>query len=217
MIVDVTFRNHTVKMNVSDPDCPIQQCWLKGSFYEQPMLAFIYDNRKEIGTDSLWIDVGAYVGNHSVFFAEICGADVQCFEPVYWREMVDNIISIKRNGCYWPESWALSNVVSEVLINLEKNGGMTRIYGKGKFKSWCCRLDGKRIAKDENVTLIKIDVEGHELEVLKGSVKTLKRHKPWLFVEIIGDTTAVDEFLLPLGYNRTHVFNATPTHLYKPT
>jgi len=35
-----------------------------------------------------------------------------------------------------------------------------------------------------NIDFIKIDVEGHELNVLKGAVKTLKRNKPILLVEL---------------------------------
>ncbi len=36
----------------------------------------------------------------------------------------------------------------------------------------------------ENVCLVKIDVEGHELEVLKGGVQTLQRERPVILVEI---------------------------------
>jgi len=36
----------------------------------------------------------------------------------------------------------------------------------------------------EKIDLVKIDVEGAELDVLKGSTKILKRHKPILLVEI---------------------------------
>ena len=35
-----------------------------------------------------------------------------------------------------------------------------------------------------NVAFIKIDVEGHELEVIKGAEKTIAREKPLLFIEI---------------------------------
>jgi FkbM family methyltransferase len=55
------------------------------------------------------------------------------------------------------------------------------------------------------ISFIKIDVEGHELEVLRGGIDTLRRHRPNLLVEIeqrhspvpIRDTF---EFLTALGY-----------------
>ncbi len=58
------------------------------------------------------------------------------------------------------------------------------------------------------VDLIKIDVEGSELPVLKGAVKMLERFHPYLIIEIQHETSedggykAVDilEFLEPLGY-----------------
>lgn len=36
----------------------------------------------------------------------------------------------------------------------------------------------------ERVALIKIDVEGHEIEVLKGGANTLRRSRPIVLVEI---------------------------------
>jgi hypothetical protein len=53
--------------------------------------------------------------------------------------------------------------------------------------------------------VIKIDVEGAELRLLKGAVKTLQRHSPHLVIENHGAETArgVVRFLLDAGY---HVF-----------
>ncbi len=36
----------------------------------------------------------------------------------------------------------------------------------------------------ESLGLIKIDVEGHELEVIKGAADTISRFKPWILIEI---------------------------------
>ena len=38
--------------------------------------------------------------------------------------------------------------------------------------------------KEHCVSLIKIDLEGHELEVIRGMIETLEKHKPGLVVEI---------------------------------
>jgi len=42
-------------------------------------------------------------------------------------------------------------------------------------------LDSQRF---EDVGFIKIDVEGHEIEVLRGGAKTIQRHHPHLLIEI---------------------------------
>lgn len=63
-----------------------------------------------------------------------------------------------------------------------------------------------------NVSFIKIDVEGHELAVLQGAMRTLSRDTPMLLVEIDRERHTRDSFaeivdlLLPLGY-RCHALH----------
>lgn len=40
------------------------------------------------------------------------------------------------------------------------------------------------LVKPEAVSLLKIDVEGSELSVLTGLVRTIQRHRPWIYCEI---------------------------------
>lgn len=40
------------------------------------------------------------------------------------------------------------------------------------------------VENEKHITLVKIDVQGHELEVLVGGTETLKKHSPILLVEI---------------------------------
>jgi FkbM family methyltransferase len=66
------------------------------------------------------------------------------------------------------------------------------------------RLDDQPFARNGPVDLIKIDVEGHELEVLKGGIETIRRCKPVLIVE---NNEAQQEEILELlgsmGYRAT--------------
>ena len=45
------------------------------------------------------------------------------------------------------------------------------------------KLDDLTILNDENIALIKIDVDGHELDVLKSGKKTIMKHKPFIYFE----------------------------------
>ena len=63
-----------------------------------------------------------------------------------------------------------------------------------------------------DVDLIKIDVEGHELDVILGARKTIKKYKPILIIEIEQrhikhDIRDVFEYICDLGYS-AHFLNA---------
>lgn len=64
--------------------------------------------------------------------------------------------------------------------------------------------------------VIKIDVEGMEMDVLQGAVNTLKKHKPLLYIETTTDDKLqlVYSFLKKFNYKSLKQFNATPTTLF---
>ena len=62
------------------------------------------------------------------------------------------------------------------------------------------------------VQLVKIDAEGHELNVLRGMTQLLSRDKPVLIIEV--SSREVDSFLEPLGYSRETLPNS-PNHIYR--
>ncbi len=71
-------------------------------------------------------------------------------------------------------------------------------------------------------TFIKIDVEGFELEVLKGARQLLTTARPELFLEMHGATlsekrrkvTEIVAFLADLGYSIDHVETGTRITMY---
>ncbi len=54
----------------------------------------------------------------------------------------------------------------------------------------------------KNIDLIKIDVEGHELAVLKNMLPWIQKFKPHILIEVIGDENAVElnKLFAPLQY-----------------
>nr|WP_245933001.1 FkbM family methyltransferase [Caballeronia novacaledonica] len=60
----------------------------------------------------------------------------------------------------------------------------------------------------ERVDFIKIDVEGMEMDVLKGAAETLKRCAPVLLVETLkSDANAIRTFLAGVGYADFYAVN----------
>jgi len=52
-------------------------------------------------------------------------------------------------------------------------------------------------------SFMKIDVEGHELPVLKGATETIKKHKPTIAIEIhdFSEDSETHQYLKSLGYS----------------
>lgn len=84
------------------------------------------------------------------------------------------------------------------------------------------RLDDQPFTRAFSIDLIKIDVEGHELEVLRGAQSTIMQHKPVLIIERNKNQAEIGNLLIPLGYrcsNFSELFGkalASPNLIYIP-
>ena len=77
--------------------------------------------------------------------------------------------------------------------------------------AFCCSIDALGIA--ERISLAKIDVEGHERQVLEGMRETIDRDRPTLIVE--GDDPAVAALLEEFGY-RGRSIEGTRNRIFTP-
>lgn len=158
--------------------------------------------------DMTFLDVGAQFGYYTLLAADRV-RDVVAIEPRASSRAV-LLENIKRNG--------LKNVVvvEEALFSGAVRGSMRkerfRVSPDGPIEA--ITLDSLCLSPD----IIKIDVEGAELDVLLGGKETLRAHKPILVVEIhthkIGTFdrhwTQVPDFLQDLGYTVTHLGQREP-------
>ena len=153
------------------------------SFYEADLLEYI----RGLGLGGTYVNVGAHVGNHSVFFAEYCACDeVISIEPddFNYELLVENtknrskVKPLHRAACdvdhgHCPVSFGEKSRISKVDFK-------TRIFSKF-HKCDCVTVDTLAVGK--NVSVIKIDVHGDPSLVLEGSQKTINRCKPILAVD----------------------------------
>jgi FkbM family methyltransferase len=186
-----------------------QRNWQRGRWYEGDMLRYIRDNY----AGGVYIDGGACIGNHTVYFATFCADRVIAVEPV------------PRNATHLRDNVALnelSNVtIIEAALGAEPGRGAMRHFG-GFHGQWTLEdgddvdvvtLDALAEQAGERVTLVKLDIEEGELNALKGAERLLTAHRPVLFIELKmqREQLEVSAFLHGYGYEQRHKFNASPT------
>lgn len=174
-----------------------------GEAWEKHTLDFI---RRFARTGSTAVDIGAHIGTLTLAMAEAVGpqGQVVAFEPQpkIFRELFYNMTlngAIAMNGSlniqyFWS---AVGNESGKVELSPSDpmNEGKTKLQGgTGQFVD-IIPLDSLKL---ENVSLIKIDVEGMEGQVLEGARETILKNQPVILIEI-GEPEAILE-LHRLGY-----------------
>lgn len=169
-----------------------QQILTEGTYYENDNLTFICkDWNNGIVSQNIAggciIDIGANIGNHTLFFFFECKIKKAfCFEPI---ESTYNIL--KRNI-------EINNLTSNVTlvksaVGASKSTASMTFYDKTNIGSTQITLDKDgnipvvsidSMQIEDNIKLVKIDVEGFEKGVIEGCKETLSRHKPYIMIEI---------------------------------
>ena len=128
------------------------------------------------------VDIGAHVGYWSRRL-------VQDYAYVYaFEAMPSHAECLKLNVVadnFELHNIALSNQLGTVNFTANSiNTGMCHVSETGEAV-FCQRLDHWQLS---DVDLVKIDVEGHELQVLQGAAETVQQCHPVLFMEILNTT-----------------------------
>lgn len=188
------------------------------TFYEIDLLRYMkFALPKQQG---VIFDVGANIGNHSVFFGSIMKHKVVCFEPnpPIYKILQDNL---KLNNIdHLSFQLGLGAQKGQFSIDADHEGaqsnvGAAKLYenNAGEIKVECMDAIGTTILKDnEQLVAIKADIEGMEAEMLKGAIKTINQHQPDVFLEIneAQQMQEIENILLPMGYERLYAYAGTP-------
>ncbi len=178
-------------------------CFDRNAFYEQAFL----DDIRALDRRGTYLDVGSNVGNHALFFARLCGAErVYAFEPLprYAARIEQNVAANAMEGVVRVMPFGLADVTGHREIEL--NGGRHPIETR--------RLDDLGDLAGV-VSVMKIDVEGMEEEVLRGGLARIGRDRPVIFAEANDDAqhAAVAAVLGASGYAASgRCWNASPTY-----
>jgi len=122
------------------------------------------------------IDIGAHVGywakNLTKHFKSVV-----CFEPVKenYECLLENVVNIQAYNCALGSQFGLGKMVNPAV----DNSGAWEL--KEGTEVQIMPLDDFNLIP----SFIKIDVQGSEMEVLKGAERTIRLHKPVVVVEAI--------------------------------
>lgn len=163
------------------------------------------------------LDIGANIGNHSLFFAEHF-AEVIAFEPnprtfrllQFNSELADNIRPVNMGAS--DAKGAVTAQVDHTNIGATTTDEALRLkHLNSKLSQVTFQLDciDSILGVRADIDFIKLDVEGHELKALHGCKDTLAASNAVIAFEAHADsfsngTSEVMEFLRDLGYRHFH-------------
>ena len=182
---------------------------------------------KLLDKDMNSIDIGSNIGLFSYFFS-LKSKKVFSFEPNYL--CYKTFLRRKISNCILHKCALSSKPLSKKLYFQKKNLGCGTLE-KENIKNWYNKRNNKydfttvevKKLDDYNfkkISLIKIDVEGHELEVLKGSINTIKKNLPSFLVEIEerhkkDNIKKVLNFFLKMNYKGFFIVNTKILNISK--
>ena len=169
------------------------------------------------------IDVGASDGIASKFFSRKLHANkIICFEPnkpyvqILKKLNIKNLV-IKPYGVsefkkyykvFFPRYKLLSKNLDLITYTYyDKKALLDQINLDFKFKKNISIVESKIYLKKirrikTKISLIKIDVNGHELSVIRGLSTLIKRDKPALIIETNKDIKIIGKFLKKYGFKK---------------
>lgn len=200
-VVEVAGGGKTARMFLDDERDLIQKHLLTGSFYEVEELELIAANF----AGGCFVDVGANIGNHSVYAGAVLGARrIVAFEPNprAARLLEINLALNGLEAISTTRHVGLSNDEGVAkLAQLDNNLGSARVSDAGSGSPIELARGDTLLAGIEDIGFIKMDVEGHEAMALEGLRETLTRCRPPLLVEVEDDQRdRVFELLESIGY-----------------
>ena len=180
MNATLEYANRQVTFRDCNPHDCIEGELTRGSWYELANLELI----RSLSVGGNYLDVGAYVGTHSMFFALFCPADhVYAIEAQgdICRKLQNNIAVNQIDNCTVYLYGIADKSGTARLERIDANrGGVKLNFGDDLDDVPVVTLDSLGF---QNIRLAKIDVEGGELKVLEGGKRTLLNVEH-LFVEI---------------------------------
>lgn len=201
----------------------------KNQFYEYPFLNLLARLHRR---GKLIVDGGANIGNHTVFFAGVIGAEVIAFEPQPFNyEFLDANVHLNRleekvdirKTALGDQPGRISLVqalpgnygsfTADMALVKPHDGQVD--FGTS-FDVHVSTLDAELDHYKSAISIIKLDLEGMEIDALRGARSVIRESMPVIAVECFTRTMyqRVRDFLATFGYFVIDSTNATPTFIF---
>lgn len=152
--------------------------------------------KKYIDPNKTILDIGANIGNHSIYFSKILNCKkIIAFEPQKELQYIfEKNIELNNINNIELCKFALSNSSNKLKIKtfLSNNLGATHfeISDDGNYEAKA--LDDLNLL---DVQFVKMDVEEHEYEVLCGGKQFFTQQRPVLYIEILKNSLKKNQTL----------------------
>lgn len=166
-------------------------------FKAQQDKAFVYDNILINGDDEAFVDLGAYDGDTVNEFVTACNGKYRkifAFEAdeKNYSKLVKNTKGLKNTELFNIAAWDKK----ETLLFEKRKGRSSKLSSSGNVSVQADRLDD---IINEEISILKMDIEGSEERAIAGSAGLIKKYRPKLYICAYHRNS--DMFALPLKIN----------------
>jgi len=164
------------------------------------------------------LDIGANIGNHTVYFSKLFNK-VLSFEPNPHPFKLLKVNTENYENIFISNFGLSNSRHSATFFTSKSNIGGSGLHGESvdEIQVQLETLDELNLNK-ENISFIKIDVEGHELQVLDGGSNFFKEHSPIVAFEqhshefFQGESLVINK-LKSFGYTSFYCIKTSPTYI----
>jgi FkbM family methyltransferase len=172
-LYSVTFRDDIVHF----PNKRVVRMFLNPKYHLDKLYETYCINNIEINNQDIIIDCGANIGElYYSFLLKNKSIRYYAFEPEVntYKCLQINLSSFKN---VYLENIALSNESKKTSFFIDEEGANSSLSDFGSSRK--LEIESKSLDDFglENIKLLKVEAEGHELEVLQGSIKTMSKTK----------------------------------------
>lgn len=198
------YDNKAVKLYLPSGSGNVVRTIKKGRFYEQKMLEYI----RSLNLEGNYLDVGANIGNHTVYFGLFTPSD-----KVYSIEANPSVVAVFKKNIQLNKLSKKVRLFNVAAGKQSGTGGLSIVASDEVGGTQIVEGDDIPIKSIDSlglkdVSVVKMDIEGYEMEALKGMRDLIQRYEPEMFIEV----TTNDDYKNTLGFLRQYGYHHVKTY-----